>query len=123
MWLSRSAAGGNSRTAETGTVAIGGSSVLRASATVQADRVQSYAPYGYSAFAPSGEDILLISSADGTAGAGTRMKDEELSEGEISITSLSGGRIFLKSDGSVQINGFIFTADGEVKNSKGETVL
>lgn len=123
MWLSRKFGSDNGTSAENGTVAIGGSATLRASATVQSDRVQSYAPYGYCAFAPSGEDILLISSADGTAGAGTRMKDETLSEGEISITSLSGGRILLKADGSVVINGFVFTADGVVKNPKGEIVL
>ena len=123
MWLSKRFGYEKKESAETGTVAIGGSSMLRTASTVLAENVQNYAPYGYSAFAPCGEEILLISSANGTAGAGTKMKNESISEGEISIRSKGGARIVLKNDGSVEINGFVFTADGRIKNAEGKVVL
>ncbi len=123
MWLSKKFNEKQSFAAEKGTVALGGSSTLRLSATAQSFRVNCYAPYGYSAYAPDGEEILIINGSDGSAGAGTRMKDETLKEGEISIISDSKGCVRLKNDGSVQINGFIFTLDGKIKNSQGEIVL
>ena len=123
MWLSRKFGSRQKESAETGTVAIGGSSTIKTASTVLAENVQNYAPYGYSAFAPCGEEILLISSANGNAGAGTKMSDESINEGEISISSKGGARIVLKNDGSIQINGFVFTADGKIKNAEGQVVL
>lgn len=122
MWLSKTFKSTQSSAAERGTVSIGGSSELKTSSTVQSVNVQSYAPYGYSAYAPGGEEILIINGADGSAGAGTKMKDDALKEGEISIKALSGACIRLKNDGSVEINGFVFTPGGSLKNSKGEVV-
>ena len=123
MWLSRAFKSTRGFAAETGTVAIGGSSTLKTSSTMQSANVQSYAPYGYSSFAPAGEDILIISSADGGIGAGTKMSDDALDEGEISIRSRGGACIRLKKDGTVEINGFVFTKDGTIKDPKGETVV
>lgn len=122
MWLSRAFKSTYSLAAEKGTVAIGGSSTLKTSSTVQGANVQSYAPYGYSAFAPAGEEILIINSAEGGVGAGTKMSDDALAEGEISIRSRGGASIRLKKDGTVEINGFVFTSNGVIKNPKGETV-
>ena len=122
MWLSRAFKSTRSYAAEKGTVAIGGSATLNTSSTVQSASVQSYAPYGYSAFAPAGEDILIINSAEGGVGAGVAMNDDALEEGEISIRSRGGACILLKKDGTVEINGFVFTKDGVIKNPKGETV-
>ena len=124
MWLSRAfkSTGIQSFAAEKGTVAIGGSSTLKTSSTMQSANVQSYAPYGYSAFAPAGEEILIINGAEGGVGAGTKMSDDTLAEGEISIKSRGGAVIRLKKDGTVEINGFVFTRDGAIKNPKGETV-
>lgn len=122
MWLSRAFKSTRSFAAETGTVAIGGSSTLKTSSTVQSANVQSYAPYGYSSFAPAGEDILIINSAEGGIGAGTKMSDDALDEGEISIRSRGGACVRLKKDGTVEINGFVFTKNGAIKNPKGETV-
>lgn len=122
MWLSKTFKSAQSSAAEKGTVSIGGSADLKTSSTVQSVNVQSYAPYGYSAYAPGGEEILIINGADGSAGAGTKMKDENLSEGEISIKARSGACIRLRNDGSVEINGFVFTSNGSLKNSRGEVI-
>ena len=122
MWLSKTFKNTRSVAAETGTVAIGGSSTLKTSFTLQSANVQNYAPYGYSSYAPAGEEILIINSAEGSVGSGTRMSDGSLDEGEISIKSRGGACIRLKKDGTVEINGFVFTHEGAIKNPKGETV-
>ena len=117
MWLSKRFGNVDSAAAETGTVAIGGSSTVKTASTVQAERVHNYAPYGYSSYAPKGENILIINSSGGSVGAGTRMKDESLLEGEISIKSESGAKILLKNDGTVEINGLVITAKGTIADS------
>lgn len=122
MWLSKVFKNSRGYAAETGTVAIGGSATLKTSATVQSANVQSYAPYGYCAFAPAGEEILIINGSEGGVGAGVKMGSDALEEGEISIKSRGGAYIKLKKDGSVEINGFVFTANGSLKNPKGGTV-
>ena len=123
MWLSRRFGNADKVAAEAGTVSVGGGSVIKTVATVQSEEVQNYAPYGYSAYAPDGEEILLINSAGATAGAGTKMKNENLCAGEISITSIGGAKIFLKLNGDVEINSFVFTKDGKLKNNKGEIIF
>lgn len=123
MWLSKKFGKTDHALAEAGTVSLGGSSVLKTVSTIQNEEVQNYAPYGYSAYAPDGEEILLINSAAGAAGAGTKMKNEKLSAGEIAITSIGDAKIILKSNGDVEINGFIFSKSGNLKNQKGEIVL
>lgn len=123
MWLSKRFGGVPQTAAEAGTVSIGGNSVLKTVSTVQSEEVQNYAPYGYSAYAPDGEEILIINSANGAAGAGTKMKNDKLKEGEISLTSSGGAKVLLKNNGDVEINGFVFTLKGEVKNPEGEVVI
>ncbi|MDE6110733.1 MAG: hypothetical protein K2F65_02330 [Eubacterium sp.] len=123
MWLSKKFGKTENTFAEAGTVSVGGESVIRTASTIQSEEVCNYAPYGYSAYAPDGEEILLINSAGGTAGAGTKMKNERISSGEIAITSIGDARIRLKKNGDVEINGFVFTKDGKVINQKGEIVF
>lgn len=124
MWISKKyASRGSSAAAETGTVTIGGSSSLEAASTVHAREICHYAPYGYSAAVPKGEEILLINCSAGMASAGIRMKDDNLEPGEISICSAGGAGIVLKKDGSVHINGVTFTKEGAVINADGEMIL
>lgn len=123
MWLSKKFGKTDYTLAEAGTVSVGGESVIKTTSTLQSAEVHNYAPYGYSAYAPDGEEILLINSAGGTAGAGTRMKNEKLSSGEIAITSIGDAKIMLKKNGDVEINGFVFTKNGKIKNQKGEIVF
>lgn len=122
MWLSRKFGTAQKETAEAGTVSIGGSSVLKTVSTVQSEEVKNYAPYGYSAYAPDGEEILIINGRDGAASPGTKMKDEALSEGEISIKSAGGAQILLKKNGNAEINGFVFTQDGRLLSPGGEVI-
>lgn len=63
MWLSKRFSNAEKITAESGTVSVGGGSVIKTASTIQSEEVQNYAPYGYSAYAPDGEEILLINSA------------------------------------------------------------
>ena len=123
MWLSRKFGRAEMNADETGTVSFGGSSVIKTAATVQSEEVQSYAPYGYCAYVPDGEEILLINGTGGTAGAGTKMKSDDLSAGEISLKSIGNARIALRENGDVEINGFVFTGDGKILNKKGESIL
>ncbi len=123
MWLSRRFANVQQTAAESGTVSIGGNSVLKTVSTVQSEEVQNYAPYGYSAYAPDGEEILIINSANGAAGAGTKMKNDNLNAGEISVTSAGGAKIVLKNNGNVEINGIVFTVKGEIKDTEGKVIL
>ena len=51
------------------------------------------------------------------------MKNERLSTGEISITSIGNAKIMLKNNGDAEINGFVFTKDGKIRNQKGEVVF
>ncbi len=121
MWLSRRFGGVQQTAAEKGTVSVGGNAVLKTVSTVQSEEVQNYAPY--SAYAPDGEEILIINSTGGAAGAGTRMKQDLLQAGEISITSAGGAKITLKNNGDIELNGLAVTLKGEIKNSEGEIVL
>ncbi|MDE6751256.1 MAG: hypothetical protein K2J59_00595 [Eubacterium sp.] len=123
MWLSKKFGRADKDFSEIGAVSVGGGAVIKTASTIQSEEVQNYAPYGYSAYAPDGEEILLINSAGGTAGAGTKMKNERLSTGEISITSIGNAKIMLKNNGDAEINGFVFTKDGKIKNQKGEVVF
>lgn len=123
MWLSKKFGKADNAFSEIGAVSVGGGAVIKTASTIQSEEVQSYAPYGYSAYAPDGEEILLISSAGGTAGAGTKMKNERLSMGEISIASIGNAKIMLKKNGDAEINGFVFTKDGKLKNKKGEIIF
>ncbi|MDE5669888.1 MAG: hypothetical protein K2I14_00265 [Eubacterium sp.] len=123
MWLSKKFGRADNAFSEIGAVSVGGGSVIKTASTIQSEEVQNYAPYGYSAYAPDGEEILLINSAGGTAGAGTKMKNERLSMGEIAIASIGNAKIMLKKNGDAEINGFVFTKDGKLKNQKGEIVF
>lgn len=124
MWLSRTfSKNTHTDAAETGIISIGGNSVLKTVSTMQNEAVQNYAPYGYSAFAPDGEEILLINGSGGAASCGTKMKDEGLMEGEVSLKSGGGAEIRLKNNGDVEINGIIITKKGVIKNSDGEVIL
>lgn len=77
--------------------------------------VALYAPFGYSFSLPAGCDVLLT-RRDGTqAGIGISMKNEGLKTGEIKITAQSGASIYLKSDGSVVINGLTITKNGVIE--------
>lgn len=105
MWISRRFFNNSVPTAEIGTITQSKSFEPAASATSRSNNISIYAPYGYSFCAPKGEQLLLVSSALGAVGSGTKMKNNTLEAGEIEISSLGGAKIVLKNNGDVVING------------------
>ena len=94
---------------------------LCVSAAVEERRVESYAPYGYSALPPSGERVLLLPYAQGTVCAGILCEPGGLHPGEIQICSAGGARIILKNNGEISLNGLTVTPQGElIGGRKGE---
>lgn len=116
MWLNEKMIDkGTSSEIESAKVTIGGDRVETLSSGQQRG-AQVYAPYGYRASVPSGQDVLLISGAEGGFVAGVKSKSEALNSGEIEITSSGGAKIKLCNDGRIVINGMIINKEGEIEN-------
>ncbi len=123
MWLSKRFNNPKISVSEVGMVTNSNNSIINTSSTVSSNGVLNYSPYGYSFSAPTGEEVLLINSSLGTVGAGTKMKNQNLLSGEVSISSIGGAKIVLKNDGTVNINGIVITKDGRLLNKKGEVII
>ncbi len=123
MWLSKRFNKPKISVSEVGTVTNSNNSTINTSSTVSSNGVLNYSPYGYSFSAPKGEEVLLINSSLGTVGAGIKMKNENLSSGEIAISSIGGAKIILKNDGTVFINGIIINKEGCLLNKRGEIII
>lgn len=108
MWLSKISMrrASASFAGEIGTVTLSSAGAMDVSGAFQARDISVYSPYGYSFSAPSGEELLLVGSALGAVGSGTRMKNAGLAPGEVAISSLGGAKIVLKNNGEVVINGY-----------------
>lgn len=90
---------------------------IEAGSTVSGHYVESFAPFGYSACPPVGEEVAIISTPKGQLALGTKSKSAALEQGEIMLASSGGASIALKNDGSVVINGaFIIDREGRVIN-------
>ncbi len=123
MWLSKRFNSPYVSVSEVGTVTNSNNSIINTSSTVTSNGVLNYSPYGYSFSAPTGEEVLLVNSSSGTVGAGMKMKSQNLSSGEIAISSIGGAKIILKNDGTVNINGIVVTKDGSLLNKEGEIII
>lgn len=123
MWLSKKFNNPYFSVSEVGTVTISENATIDALSTVSSKEVQNYSPYGYSFSVPTGEEVLLVNSSLGTVGAGIKMKNKNLSSGEVSISSMGGANIVLKQDGTVNINGLVITKDGSLVNKEGEVII
>lgn len=123
MWLSKRFNNPYVSVSEVGTVTTSNNSIINASSTISSNGVSNYSPYGYSFSVPTGEEVLLVNSSLGTVGAGIKMKNENLSSGEIAISSIGGAKIILKNDGTVDINGIVITKDGSLLNKEGEVII
>lgn len=116
MWLNEQMVNKRSSSEiESATVTMGGNQVETVSSAQQRG-AQVYAPYGYNAAVPSGQDVLLISGADGGFVAGVKSAKNSLKSGEIEISSAGGASIVLCNDGRVIINGMIINSKGEIEN-------
>ncbi len=76
--------------------------------------IEVYAPFGYHTSIPSGEELLLSQGGGSQVCIGVKNDDSSLLEGEIKIEADGGGYVYLKNDGSVEINGLIITKEGKL---------
>lgn len=114
MWLNEKMMKKNvSPEIESGNITLSGAEV-EAVSTTHRRAVDVYAPYGYSSMIPTGEEVLLVSGGSVSSVAGTKMKSPALKRGEVEIASKGGAKIRLLNDGTVLINGFEITKDGEI---------
>lgn len=118
MWISRKFAPKPiARQTEQGTVIANHHGSLEAGATVPSKDIGQYAPYGYQASVPIGEEILILHSDNGQAALGTKISSPApLENGEIRISSKGGANIVLRNDGSVIINSLVIDKNGVIKN-------
>ena len=118
MWISRKLAeSGGSERAERGFVSMSSQGRLEAGSSVNSRDIESFAPYGYSANIPVGEEVILVPSSAGQVALGTKAAPRDIETGEIKIVSAGGASIHLKNDGSVVINGsFVIDSEGRSEN-------
>lgn len=112
MWLSRNFKSTQQTAAEAGVVTLSENGVTEANSSLPSRTSSCYAPYGYTAPIPVGEEVLVVNGASGAAVAGTKMNAGDLEQGEIELRSLGGARILLKNDGSVVINSLVIDKNG-----------
>lgn len=116
MWISKQLTEkADSPIIENGRVTLNDKGELEAVSTGAERSVRVYAPYGYSFSLPAGSELLMTRSSGEQVSFGTEMKSDSLSEGEIKITSASGGYIYLKNDGSIVINGLTINKKGVIE--------
>ena len=87
---------------------------IEATSTGVERSINVYAPFGYSASVPSGTRLLLSQGGGEQVCLGVKSDASVLNIGEIKISSPCGGYIYLKSDGSVEINGATITKEGKL---------
>lgn len=122
MWISKRFKTRNLPETQTGVLTLSTGEKTEAASSFNSRDLKSFAPYGYSFCAPVGEEVLLVGTAAGMSCAGTQMKSADLQSGEVSLSSLGNAEILLKNDGSVQINGVTFTADGKIYSESGGVI-
>lgn len=117
MWISRRMASKTSdEKIEKGRVITNNAGQLEAGATLLSKSIGEYAPYGYQASVPTGEEVMILHCAEGQAVLGTKTQTpEQLENGEIRISSKGGANILLKNDGSVIINSLVIDKNGVIK--------
>lgn len=87
---------------------------IEATSTGVERSISVYAPFGYNASVPSGTQLLLSQGGGEQVCLGVKSDASELKMGEIKISSSFGGYIYLKNDGSVEINGATITKEGKL---------
>lgn len=116
MWLNEKMIQQNSLPEIEGASVTMGGDRVEAVASVQQRNAAVYAPYGYAACVPAGEEVLLLSAGVTGAVAGIKMRTGRLAPGEVEITSAGGAKIRLCKDGSVKINSMTINSKGEIES-------
>lgn len=119
MWLSKAISKGvDAPKAEKGVVTIANQKDFEVGSSVQARNLPTYAPYGYNAVPPVGEELILVPSSDGQVALGAKSRVSSLKNGEVMITSKGGASIVLKNDGTVIINSMVISKEGVIQRDK-----
>lgn len=117
MWLSRQTTKNTAEaTIQKGRVTLNSNGQLEAVSTGAERSIRIFSPYGYTFSPPQGADMLLAQSDGEKVSFGVEMNPNGVKAGEVKITSQFGGYIYLKSDGSVVINGLKINSKGEIEN-------
>lgn len=99
---------------QAGPVSLVGEGYLYAQGVREARDMPLFAPYGYAALPPEGEQAMMVPVGQDYVCLGVRTLAGELLPGEVTIASAGGAKIQLRNDGSVVINGLVITKDGEL---------
>ena len=98
--------------AEKGEVTLSSDENWEVNASRAERNIKAYLPYGYSAAAPVGTEVLLLPAADSTVALGARCVTEGLEAGEIKICSKGGASVLLKNDGTIVLNNRLVIDEG-----------
>ena len=83
--------------------------------------LSSCSPYGLWWQAPLGQEILTVNYGGACLGLGVvAPRQRQLLPGEVCLYSQGGALLWLRQDGSVEINGLRITKEGEVVPPKRE---
>ncbi len=116
MWISKQTIKSESEPAvQNATVTLNDNGEIETVFTGAERSIKIFAPYGYSYSVPTGSELLLTRSSGEQVSLGTQMQNEDISEGEIKITSSGGAYISLRNDGSVCINGLVINSEGVIE--------
>lgn len=103
---------------ECGTLTMNVNGSIEAASTGLERSIEVYAPFGYKSSIPSGTNLLLSQGGGQQVCIGVKSDAPSLKEGEIKIESPCGGYVYLKADGSVEINGLLITKEGKLVEQK-----
>ncbi len=113
MWISKKLAQSNNQTqsdnTEIGNLSISTDDLVAAISSCEKRKITFYTPLGIEFLPSEGQNVLLISCGNQTVCAGVEMKKtSKLKAGEIRLFSQGGASIWLKNDGSIELNNSIF---------------
>ena len=119
MWLSKQLVDDQKTTVDIqlADVTISETGELAASGNMEKRDIIIYAPYGIEAVPPDGSNIIAIDYERARICIGVKSGNFAIAPGEVRISSKGGAYIYLKNDGSVDINGYVFTSKATVKDT------
>jgi hypothetical protein len=99
-----------------GTVMLSTQQGLQISACVDGAYLEQVVPYGMISKPCEQDEVLLLPVENGRYVLLGQVTDSSsLSPGEVLLKAKSGASVYLKSDGTVEINGLVISADGKIQ--------
>ena len=113
MWISKKLAQSNNQAqsdnTEIGNLSISTDDVVAAISSCEKRKIAFYTPLGIEFLPSVGQNVLLVSCGNQTICAGVEMiKTSKLKAGEIRLFSQGGANVYLKNDGSIELNDSVF---------------